>query len=77
MDSVKLPDNIDVNNLDLDVLTTWIVDFTFTIYASSEVKNDFVMLHAVTSAWSLKQVMTYYCLILKSGEPNLTKGTPS
>ena len=56
VDSIKLPDGIDISSLDVDALTSWIINLTLTIYSASEVKNDFVLLHGVTSAWSLKQV---------------------
>ncbi len=53
---MKIPGNIDLNKPDMDALSTWIVDLALLVYTTLEAKNDFVILHAVTSAWSLKQV---------------------
>ena len=60
VDSIKLPDGIDISNPDVDALATWIINLTLTIYSASEIKNDFVLLHGVTSAWSLKEVNIWH-----------------
>ena len=63
VDSIKLPDGIDFSNPDVEALAAWIINLTLTIYSASEIKNDFVLLHGVTSAWSLKQVKILQSLI--------------
>ncbi len=59
VDSIKVPDGI-LDPLDVDALGSWIVDMAFLVYLCFETKNDFFILHGVTSAWSLKQVVTMF-----------------
>ena len=41
----------------IDDLAKWVVDQTITVYQGAETRNDFFLLHAVTSAWSLRQLL--------------------
>ena len=45
---IKIPEGCDVND--------WTVDQAIKLYLIHETKNDFFILHGVTSAWSLKQI---------------------
>ncbi len=48
---------IKVDFKDTDDLINWIVDKAIVVYLASEVDNDFALLHGVTSAWALKQIL--------------------
>ena len=39
-------------------LIKWLVDTSITLYIVCERRNDFVILHAVTSSWSLKNILS-------------------
>ncbi len=56
MDAIALPEGTDIENPDVERLSTWLVDIAITVYVASTSRNDFILLHGVTSAWSLKQV---------------------
>ncbi|OWF52361.1 uncharacterized protein LOC110447848 [Mizuhopecten yessoensis] len=42
-------------------LSDWLTDQAIAVYAMSERQNDFFLLHGVTSAWSLRQIIPYLC----------------
>ena len=42
---------------DSDAMMDWIVDQAIILYVTSEVDNDFVLLHGITSAWALKIIL--------------------
>ena len=62
----------------LNDLLKWIVDCTITVYLAAERRNDFFLIHGVTSSWSLRQILlmtgdyqvgieavrTYLCMLL-------------
>ena len=56
MDSIQLPDNLSIDDVNADAWSSWVVDVATIVFVTSEVKNDFILLHGVTGAWSLKQV---------------------
>jgi hypothetical protein len=41
----------------IDTLAKWVVDQTIIVYLGGENRNDFFLLHLVTSAWSLRQLL--------------------
>ena len=41
----------------VDDLAKWVVDQAIAVYQGAETRNDFFLLHAVTSAWSLRQLL--------------------
>ena len=41
----------------IDDLAKWVVDQAIAVYQGAETRNDFFLLHAVTSAWSLRQLL--------------------
>lgn len=38
----------------------WIIDAAIWIYSYSEVRNDFFLLHGITSSWSLRQLLPIF-----------------
>ena len=40
-----------------EVLTNWIVDNSIVLYQTSENRNDFFLLHGITSSWALSNVI--------------------
>ncbi|XP_033752340.1 uncharacterized protein LOC117336080 [Pecten maximus] len=38
-------------------LANWLLDQAIAVFALSEIKNDFFLLHGVTAAWSLRQII--------------------
>ena len=50
--SIKVPSDM----VDTACLARWMVNNAITVYATSEKRNDFFLLHGVTAAWSLLQV---------------------
>jgi len=43
----------------LDRLFKWVIDAVITVYARSERKNDFFILHGVTSAFAIRQINSF------------------
>lgn len=41
----------------IDDLAKWVVDQAIAVYQGAETRNDFFLLHAVTSSWSLRQLL--------------------
>ena len=41
----------------VDDLAKWVVDQAIAVYQGAETRNDFFLIHAVTSAWSLRQLL--------------------
>jgi len=50
--SVRVPSDV----VGTSSLAKWAVNSAITVYATSERRNDFFLLHGVTAAWSLLQV---------------------
>ena len=48
-------------------LINWIMDNVITLYTMSENRNDFFLLHGITSSWALSQILT----AIKSEETKL------
>jgi len=58
---LKCPDWYNPGALDMIQiikLNNWIIDVAISVYASSEPKNDFMLLHGVTGAWSLCKLIS-------------------
>ena len=57
---MKLPDAYDPTlgiKSQLDLVMKWLVDCAITVYVMSEAKNDFFLIHGVTAAYSLKNIL--------------------
>ena len=67
MDSIQLPYNLSIDDVNADAWSNWVVDVATVVFVTSQVKNDFILLHGVTGAWSLKQVtmLTEKCKIAR------------
>ena len=56
MDALQIPDILSIDDVNAAAWCNWVVDVATIVFVTSEVKNDFILLHGVTGAWSLKQV---------------------
>jgi len=57
---LKCPEWYEPDQLDMAQivkLNNWIIDVAITVYVSSEPRNDFMLLHGVTGAWSLSKLI--------------------
>ena len=56
---MSVPESTRKENGEFDVrkLCSWLVDVAITAYVQSSTRNDFIILHAVTGAWSLLQIL--------------------
>ena len=43
----------------IDDLMGWLVDQTILLYTGSVARNDFVLVHGITSSWALKQIVPH------------------
>ncbi len=41
----------------MDDLAKWVIDQMVRVYVAAENRNDFFLLHAVTSSWALRQLL--------------------
>ena len=60
VDKVQLPKFFKMSEAsfpDVIKLCDWVIDSAVTVYTASKRRNDFFLLHGVTGAWSLKQVL--------------------
>jgi len=58
---IKFPDFYNAQSLtvsQMDQLTAWIRDSAIAVYALAKSRNDFFLLHGVTSSWALSQVVS-------------------
>ena len=58
---IRLPEWFVSNNplqkmSNIERLLNWVIDGCIKVYSTSEYKNDFYLLHAITGAWGLKQI---------------------
>ena len=58
---IKFPENLLDEKLSLHErarhVGKWLVDIAITVYTTSEERNDFFLIHGVTSAWALYQLL--------------------
>ena len=56
---IKFPEELFLGSVSdcANNIGTWLVDMAITVYTIAEVKNDFFLLHGVTAAWSLHQLL--------------------
>lgn len=63
INQIKFPEFFSSQSKDLQQLqklSSWLVDCAITVYFVAENKNDFFLLHGVTGAWSLKNILSSF-----------------